>query len=121
MKLIDSSVWIEHLTAGPRLPPDSGLFAEPDRILVPAVVLCEVGRYVGRTSGPAILQEVMASMQSCRLAAVDAEVARTAIDLAAAHRLATADALIAATAHLHSARIVTFDADLLRLPGSSSP
>lgn len=121
MMLLDSSVWVEHLTAGPRTAGKEGLFEHPESILVSAVNLYEVGRYVLRTSGQAVMEDVLLHMEECQVVPVDAQVGRAAIELAAASGLHMADALIAATAMLHGATLVTLDAELLALPGSREP
>lgn len=84
-------------------------------------MLYEVGRYVQRTSGEEVLEEVMVSLRQCRLVPIDERIARRAIELAAAHRLLTADALIAAAARTFDAEILTFDQHLLALPGARRP
>ncbi len=99
----------------------SALLSDPDAILVSAISLYEVGRYVERTSGQETLEEVLAHMSRCRVVPVDGLIAFQAIDLAAKHRLHLADALIAATAVAASAELVTFDSDLLRLEISRQP
>jgi predicted nucleic acid-binding protein len=121
VRLLDSSVWIEHLTGGARTEGREGIFADVEQILVSAVNLFEVGRYVERTTGEAAMLEVLANMRQCRVVEVSAAVAEEAVPLARAFGLHLADALIAATAELHSARLITLDADLLALPGAESP
>jgi predicted nucleic acid-binding protein len=94
---------------------------DPEEILVPAIVLYEVGRYVERTSGRKVLEEVMVSLRQCRLVPIDERIARLAIDQATTHRLHTADALIAAVAAAWEAEILTLDEHLLALPGARRP
>ena len=121
LRVLDSSVWIEHLTAGPRSERCAGLFDDPAAIVVPAVVIYEVGRYVGRTSGDEILEEVLAHLTECSVEPLDAEIATLAIEVAAEHKIPMADALIAATAQHTGATLFSFDADLLGLPGTVEP
>ncbi|MFZ5471847.1 MAG: type II toxin-antitoxin system VapC family toxin [Myxococcota bacterium] len=119
--LLDSSVWIEHLVGGPRTAKRKDLFADPSNILVSAVSLYEVGRYVRRTSGEEVMEEVLVNMGQCQLVPVDAEVSYDAVLLAANHSLHMADALIAATAKRQGAELLTLDSDLLRFPGAKKP
>ena len=121
MNLLDSSVWIEHLTGGPRMEGQEALLADPREILVSTVNLFEVGRYVLRTAGEERCQLVLAHMEQCTVWPVDEAVARAAVRLAAAYGLHMADALIAATAELAGAELVTFDEDLLGLPFARRP
>lgn len=118
MTLLDSSVWIEYLTQGPRIAGREDLFSEPGNILVSTINLYEVGRYVLRTSGQEIMEEVLVNMGRCHVRAVDRDVAHQGILLAARYRLPMADALIAATARLHDAALFTLDEDLLKVPGA---
>jgi len=121
MNLLDSSVWIEHLTGGARLDNGPALFDDPAAILVSTMNLFEVGRYVLRTAGEEQHQVVLAHMEQCAVRPVDSAVARTAVQLAAAYNLHMADALIAATAQLEGADLVTLDEDLLALPFARRP
>ena len=121
MRLLDSSVWIEHLTGGARTVDKDHLFEEPEEILVSTINLYEVGRYVERTTGQDAMEEVMAHLKLCQIAEVTPAVAQSAVVLARDHRLHMADALIAATADLHHADLVTLDEDLLRYPGARMP
>ncbi|HEX2225384.1 MAG TPA: PIN domain-containing protein [Thermoanaerobaculia bacterium] len=121
MILLDSSVWIEHLSNGPRLTSSSALFSDPDRIVVSTVSLYEVGRYTLRTSGLDAMEEVVAHMRQCKVVPVDEHIALRAVFLAGRHGLHTADALIAATAESAAALLFTLDSHLLALPGSREP
>lgn len=120
MNLLDSSVWIEYLAGGSRLS-DPTLFAAPEEIVVSAINLFEVGRYVQRVNGEEAMIETTARMSRSRLVHVDREIAELAVGLASAHRLHAMDALIAATARREGATLVTLDADLLALPGARRP
>jgi predicted nucleic acid-binding protein len=121
MRLLDSSVWVEHLTGGSRVARDTDLFDDPAEILVSTVNLFEVCRYVRRTTGVDAMEEVLAHMLRCRVADVDPQIATAAVTLAAEHGLHAADALVAATALALGAELVTLDADLARLPFASAP
>ncbi|HEX2252538.1 MAG TPA: type II toxin-antitoxin system VapC family toxin [Thermoanaerobaculia bacterium] len=119
--MLDSSVWIELLTGGDRLPAETPLFADPGALLVSPINLYEVGRYVERVEGREAMERVLASLRRCRVVPLDAETAERAVLLAREHGLHQADALIAATARQHGADLLTFDADLLALPDVREP
>ena len=121
LRLYDSSVWIEYLTDGERLEDPGDLFTDPKAILISTMSLYEVGRYVERTSGPEILETTLASLRKCRVLPVDSRIAARAVGLARHYKLHTADALIAATADLVEAEILTYDVDLLALPRARMP
>lgn len=97
------------------------LLARPTEILVSTINLYEVGRYVDRTSGADVMEETLAHMGRCRVVPVDSQIARMGVRLAKQYRLHMADALIAATARHAGAKLLTFDGDLLRLPGARKP
>lgn len=67
------------------------------------------------------MEEAVAYMQRCNVVPVDEQIALQAVSLAARFRLHAMDALIAATAKLVSAELLTLDAHLLRVPGSRQP
>ena len=121
LRLYDSSVWIEYLTDGERLEDPGDLFTDPKAILVSTMTLFEVGRYVERTSGPEIMETTLASLRKCRVLPVDSRIATRAVGLAKHYKLHAADALIAATADLVEAELLTYDVDLLPLPRARVP
>jgi len=121
VNLLDSSVWIEHLTGGARMEGRQSLLEDPKEILISTINLFEVGRYVLRTAGEEQCQVVLAHMEQCAIRAVDDAVARAAVQLASAHGLHMADALIAATAQQEGANLITLDEDLLVLPFARRP
>ena len=110
-RVVDSSGWIEYLRNGP----NAGAFAEPiegkAEILVPAVALTEVVRFVLREAGEATALEVAAQMQQRTVIPLDRDVALEAARLGVVHRLPLADSIILATARLHAAEVWTQDAD----------
>ena len=121
LRLYDSSVWIEYLTDGERLEGKDPLFTDPQAILVSTMNLFEVGRYVERTSGPEVMEITLASLRKCRILPIDGRIATRAVGLAKHYKLHAANALIAATADLVEAELLTYDADLLPLPRARQP
>jgi uncharacterized protein len=117
MRLVDTSAWIEYLT-GSAL--GTALAAElPDRAdwLVPTVVQLELAKWLAREVGEDRADRVIAFTETCVVADLDTAIALSAADLCAAYRLATADAIVYATALAHGADRLTCDRHFERLPG----
>ena len=114
--LLDSSGWIELLGGTKR----ADLF-EPalkaERLIVPAIVRYEVGRYVLAHSGEVAREMAIPAMAKFEQVAVDAAVADEASLLAAKHKMAMADALIYAVARAQEAELWTQDSHFENLPG----
>ena len=113
--LLDSSAWIELLSGTNR----ADLF-EPalkaERLIVPAIVRYEVGRYVLAHSGEVSREMAIRAMAKFEQVAVDATVADEASLLAAKHKMAMADALIYAVARAQEAELWTQDSHFENLP-----
>ena len=113
--LLDSSGWIELLGGTKR----ADLF-EPalraERLIVPAIVRYEVGRYVLAHSGEVAREMAIPAMAKFEQVAVDAAVADEASLLAAKHKMAMADALIYAVARAQEAELWTQDSHFENLP-----
>jgi predicted nucleic acid-binding protein len=117
MRLVDTSAWIEYLI-GSAL--GAKLAAElPDRAawLVPTIVQLELAKWLAREVGEDKADRVIAFTGTCVVAELDTATALAAASLCATHRLATADAIIYATARAHGADVLTCDRHFARLPG----
>src|SRR6476619_6147525 len=98
MRLVDTSAWIEFLT-GSAL--GATLAAElPDRAewLMPTMVQLELAKWLMREAGEDKADRVIAFTQTCVVADLDTATALSAAELCVTHRLATADAIVYATA-----------------------
>jgi len=116
LTLVDSSGWIEHLTDGPLADAYAEYVSAPD-LLVPSIVLYEVYKLLCREISEQVALEAAARLKSARLVPLDDQLALEAADLSLEHGLATADAVVYATARHHDALLVTSDADFADLPG----
>ena len=81
-----------------------------------AIELFEVYKVIRRDVSEERALEAVSALRRATIAPVDEPLALEAADLALAHDLAMADALIYATARRHGARLVTADADFDGLP-----
>jgi uncharacterized protein len=117
MRLVDTSAWIEWLIDSPL---GAMLSAElPDRAqwLVPTIVQLELSKWLRREVGEDKADRVVAFTRTCIVADLDTGTALLAAELCARHRLATADAIVYATALAHGADLLTCDRHFENLPG----
>jgi uncharacterized protein len=117
MRLVDTSVWVEWLIGSPL---GVRLAAElPDRTqwLVPTIVQLELAKWLTREVGEDKADRVIAFTETCVVADLDTATALSAAELCARHRLATADAIVYATARMHDADLLTCDQHFADLPG----
>ena len=116
MRLVDTSAWIEFLTGSPlgqALTPEL-----PDRAqwLVPTMVQLELAKWLAREVGEHRADRVIAFTETCIVVDLDTPIALNEAALCATHKLATADAIIYATALAHDADLLTCDRHLEGLP-----
>jgi predicted nucleic acid-binding protein len=114
--VLDSSGWIELLAGTDRAP----LF-EPvlrvDRLLVPAIVRYEVGRYTLVHQGTPGRELALSALAKFEQIPLNDSLADAASELAHVHKLAMADALVYATAQTLEAQLWTQDKHFEHLPG----
>jgi predicted nucleic acid-binding protein len=113
--LLDSSGWVELLAGTDR----AALF-EPalkvDRLVVPAIVRYEVGRYSLLHHGTAGRELALTALSKFEQIPVDDVLADFASEVAHAHKLAMADALVYAAAQTANAELWTQDKHFEHLP-----
>ena len=117
MILVDTSAWIEWLIGSPT----GELVAEHLPVqqdwLVPTMVQLELAKWLAREVGEDKADQVIAFTQVCQLAPLDTEIALAAAEACREHKLATADAIILATARIMGATVLTCDAHFESAPG----
>ena len=116
MILVDTSAWIEWLidsATGARV---AEHLPEQDDWLVPTMVQLELAKWLTREVGEDRADQVIAFTQVCRVLPLDTEIALAAAEAGREHRLATADAIIFATARAQGATLLTCDAHFEGLP-----
>jgi predicted nucleic acid-binding protein len=116
-RVVDTSAWIEWLigsATGRALRP-----VFPDRLqcLVPTIVQLELAKWLWRELSEDAADPVIAYTQKCVVVPLDTSIALLAAELHRQHRLATADAIVYATARHHGAELLTCDAHFDGLPG----
>lgn len=119
MKLIiDSSVWIEFLSQGPKTKIVEKYFKPPNKIVLPVLVLYEVYKKIKAERGEPEGVFVAAQMERLAHSIVDInnEAAIHAADISLKHKIPMADAFIYAAAVSSEASIITMDAHFKGLP-----
>ncbi|MGB3337994.1 MAG: type II toxin-antitoxin system VapC family toxin [Devosia sp.] len=116
MRLIDTSAWIEWLVGSPTGKVVATLLPEQAEWLVPTMVQLELAKWTMREVGEEKSDQVIAFTQLCRIAALDTETALLAAESCRKHKLATADAIIFASARIHGATLITCDKHFDGLP-----
>lgn len=108
--VVDTSAWIEWLMATPLGRDIDTVFPAREHCIVPTIVQLELSKWLVREVGEDKADQVIAYTQKCRVVPLDTNMALLAADLHREHKLATADAIVYATAHQQQARLLTCDA-----------
>jgi predicted nucleic acid-binding protein len=117
MRVVDTSVWIEWLIGGRLKRTLTKQFPDKAHCVVPTIVQLELAKRLARELSEDQADQVIAFTQKCIVAPLDTRIALTAADLHRQHRLATADAVVYATALEHGADLLTCDAHFEKMPG----
>ncbi len=117
MRLVDTSAWIEWLIGSATGEKVADQLPEKAEWLVPTMVQLELAKWLGREVGEDKADKVIAFTQVCHIVQLNTEIALTAADACREHKLATADAIIFASAQAYDASLVTCDAHFEGLPG----
>jgi len=117
MRVVDTSVWIEWAANTPLADSLVPQLPEPKDWIVPSIVRLELGKWLHRTLDPYVVNWTLAFSSRCRIVELDFALADRAADLWREHKLATADAIIYATAQAHHADLLTCDRHFEGLPG----
>ena len=117
MILVDTSAWIEWLIGSPTGEKLSEHLPEQAEWLVPTMVQLELAKWLTREVGEDKADQVIAFTQVCHVVPLDTEIALAAAESCREHKLATADAILFATARAQGAMLLTCDAHFDGLPG----
>lgn len=116
MRVVDTSVWIEWLTGsalGVRLRKD---LPQRGECVVPTIVQLELVKWLTREMGEEQADQMIAYTQKCIVTPLTTTIALRAAALHREHKLATADAIVYATALEQGADLLTCDAHFTSLP-----
>jgi predicted nucleic acid-binding protein len=117
MRVVDTSAWIEWLTGselGQSLKPE---FPAREEWIVPTLVQLELAKWLLREKGEEACDQVIAFTEKCVVVALDTRIALRAAELHRQHKLATADAVVYATALEQGADLLTCDGHFEGLVG----
>ena len=117
MRAVDTSVWIEWLVGGPLHNTLMKEFPDKAECVVPTIVQLELAKWLAREASEDESDQVIAFTQQCVVAPLDTRIALHAADLHRQYKLATADAIVYATAVEYGADLLTCDAHFEKLPG----
>ena len=116
LRVVDTSAWIEWLEGsalGKRLGKE---LPDKSRCIVPTIVQLELSKWLMRELGEERADQVIAYTQKCVVVPLDTTIALLAADLHREHKLATADAIVYATARQQKAELLTCDAHFEGMP-----
>jgi predicted nucleic acid-binding protein len=114
--VVDTSAWIEWLSGGDLARRIRGHFPAREQCIVPTIVQLELSKWMLRESDEDSADRVIALTMKCVVIPLDTTIALLATDLHREHKLATADAIVYATARRHDAELLTCDAHFEGLP-----
>lgn len=116
-RVVDTSAWIEWPTIASALGQKlSQQFPDKAQCIVPTIVQLELSKWLVRETGEDEADQVIAYTQKCVVVPRDTMIALLAADLHREHKLATADAIVYATARHLGADLLTCDAHFEGLP-----
>lgn len=116
-RVIDSSAWIELLVGSAVGQQVQAALPARERCLVPTLVQLELAKWLARERSEDEADRVIAYTAKCTVVPLDTRIALRAAEVCRQHRLATADAVVYATAMEMNAELLSCDADFEGLPG----
>ena len=115
--LVDSSGWLEYITADTKADAVAPYLEGSRQILVPTIVLYEVYKRLTQMRGRNEAERFASHALRQLIVDLNEDLAFAAAKISLLHRLAMADAIIYATALAHHAELVTSDQAFSGLPG----
>jgi predicted nucleic acid-binding protein len=114
--VVDTSAWIEWLVDGQLRASLAPFMPARERCVVPTIVQLELSKWLMRERGEEETDVVIAYTQKCQIWPLDTATALRAAELHRQYKLATADAIVYASALLSGAQLLTCDAHFESLP-----
>jgi predicted nucleic acid-binding protein len=117
MRVVDTSAWIEWLIGGALGKRVGQELPAQSEWVVPTIVQLELSKWLLREADESRADSVIAYTRKCVVVPLDTSVALLAAELHYTHKLATADAIVYATAQVSGADLLTCDSHFEKLPG----
>ena len=115
--IVDSSGWIEYFIDGPNADRFAKAIENTDDLIVPAITLTEVYRWMLREATESDALAAVTAMKQGKVVPLDDQISILAAELSHRHKLPLADGIIYTTAKHQDAELITQDADMEGLPG----
>ena len=111
LHVVDSSGWIEVFTNGPQADRFLEVLDDETSLIVPAITVFEVFKWILREHSEAQAIQAIALMQRGKVVDFDSSIAIAAAQLSHALRLPMADRIILTAARQHQAQLYSMAAD----------
>jgi predicted nucleic acid-binding protein len=109
MNVIDSSGWLEYFADGPNAAVFAPIIECTEELVVPALVLAEVFKWVLQSRGDSDALKAIAAMHRGRVVDLEPTIAIAAAHLSARHQIPLTDSIVLATARAEGATLWTQD------------
>lgn len=116
LRVVDTSAWVEWLAGSATGRKLVKLLPARERCVVPTMVQLELSKWLLREAGEESADQVIAYTQKCVVVPLDTTLALLAAEMHREHKLATADAIVYATARHLNADLLTCDSHFEGLP-----
>lgn len=117
MRVVDTSAWVEWLVGSALGKRMSAEFPAQAACVVPTIVQLELTKWLLREADEDRADQMIAHTQTCVVVSLDTPIALLAAEMHQRYKLATADAIVYATAQSQGADLLTCDAHFEGLPG----
>lgn len=115
-QVVDTSVWIEWLSGGALGRRLGRQLPDQAHCIVPTLVQVELSKWLLREADEDRADQMIAYTCACNVVPLDTSLALLAAEMHRDYKLATADAIIYATARQFGAELLTCDAHFKALP-----
>lgn len=116
MIAVDTSAWVECMIGSSLGLTLVATLPAPSDCIVPTMVQLELAKWLLREHRVPQMKLMLSYTGRCVVVPLDTDIARRAAQLSRRYRLATADAVIYATARRHGASLISCDSDFEHLP-----